>query len=89
MAENSIDQKKAEKLKIMGNSMKEFLKAVLILFITVIICTYVALNIIFTGYLPAEIIFPTSHIHATVVLSKNVDAFNNEKNTNITDITGQ
>lgn len=60
MAKNPIDQKKAEKLKIMGNSMKEFLKAVLILFITVIICTYVALNIIFTGYLPAEVIFPTS-----------------------------
>ena len=60
MAKNPIDQKKAEKLKIMGNSVKEFLKSVLILFITVIICTYVALNIIFSGYLPAEIIFPTS-----------------------------
>ncbi len=60
MANNPIDKKKSEKLKIMGNSIKEYLKTVLILFITVAICTYLALNIIFTGYLPAEVIFPTS-----------------------------
>ncbi len=44
----------------MKKSWIEYAKSLLILLITVIICSFLALNLIFVGYVPAEVIFPTN-----------------------------
>ena len=52
MTKNSVE-KKLEKLESM-KKLIEYAKSLLILLITVIICSFLTLNLIFVGYVPTK-----------------------------------